>query len=74
MLATSCVRYTYRLAAALVALRILSAGALAQSAPPTHPSGSVTIHQVQIAFIGSGAVGGGPCTSAVEATHSNWEA
>jgi hypothetical protein len=33
--------------------------ALAQSAPPPHPSGSVNIHQVQVAFIGSGAVGGG---------------
>ena len=38
---------------------ILSVGALAQSAPPPKPSGSINIHQVQIAFIGSGAVGGG---------------
>ena len=38
---------------------ILSAGAHAQSAPPPKPSGSVNIHQVQVAFIGSGAVGGG---------------
>jgi hypothetical protein len=38
---------------------ILSVGALAQSAPPTHPSGSVNIHQVHVAFIGSGAIGGG---------------
>jgi hypothetical protein len=37
----------------------LLAGAFAQSAPPTHPSGSIKIHQVQVAFIGSGAVGGG---------------
>ena len=33
--------------------------ASAQNAPPSRPSGSVTIHQVQIAFIGSGAIGGG---------------
>jgi hypothetical protein len=33
--------------------------AFAQSAPPAHPSASVSIHQVQIAFIGSGAAGGG---------------
>ena len=33
--------------------------AFAQSAPPPRPSGSVSIHQVQVAFIGSGAVGGG---------------
>jgi len=56
MLATSWVGYAYRLAAGLVVLCILSVGALAQSA---HPSGSVNIHQVQVAFIGSGAVGGG---------------
>src|SRR5580692_3735115 len=31
----------------------------AQSGPPPKPSGSVNIHQVQVAFIGSGAVGGG---------------
>jgi len=34
-------------------------GAFAQSAPPARPSGSVSIHQVQIAFIGSGTAGGG---------------
>src|SRR4051812_10870981 len=33
--------------------------AFAQSAPPAKPSGNVTIHQVQVAFIGSGAAGGG---------------
>ncbi len=38
---------------------ILSVGAFAQSSRPAHPSGSVSIHQVQVAFIGSGAVGGG---------------
>ena len=37
----------------------LSADALAQSTPPPKPSGSVRIHQVQVAFIGSGTVGGG---------------
>ena len=37
----------------------LSASALAQSAPPTRPSGNLNIHQVQVAFIGSGAIGGG---------------
>lgn len=31
----------------------------AQEAPPSHPSASVTIRQVQIAFIGSGTAGGG---------------
>ena len=43
----------------LVLSAIFSAGAHAQSAPPSKPSGSVNIHQVQVAFIGSGAVGGG---------------
>jgi hypothetical protein len=38
---------------------ILSVDAFAQSARPPQPSGSVTISQVQVAFIGSGAVGGG---------------
>lgn len=38
---------------------VLSVAALAQSAPPSRPSGSVSIHQVQIAFIGSGTTGGG---------------
>jgi hypothetical protein len=38
---------------------ILSAGAFAQSSQPPKPSGSVNIHQVQVAFIGSGALGGG---------------
>ena len=53
-------RFTGRLAVGLLVLFcILSAGAHAQSAPPPKPSGSVNIHQVQVAFIGSGAVGGG---------------
>ncbi len=52
-------RLTRRLAAGMMALCVLSFGASAQSAPPPHPSGSVSIHQVQIAFIGSGTAGGG---------------
>jgi hypothetical protein len=52
-------KFTGGLVAGLLVLScILSAGAYAQSAPPK-PSGSVNIHQVQVAFIGSGAVGGG---------------
>ena len=43
----------------LVLCGMLSVGALAQSTPPPKPSGNVNIHQVQIAFIGSGAMGGG---------------
>jgi hypothetical protein len=38
---------------------LLSVSALAQSGPPPKPSGSLDIHQVQVAFIGSGVVGGG---------------
>jgi hypothetical protein len=48
-----------RLAGGLLLLCVLSLGASAQNAPPTRPSGSVSIHQVQVAFIGSGALGGG---------------
>ena len=40
-------------------LCVLAAGAFAQSAPPARPTGSVRIHQVQVAFIGSGTTGGG---------------
>jgi hypothetical protein len=43
-------------AAAMMVLSILAAGAVAQNAKP---SGSVSIHQVQVAFIGSGGAGGG---------------
>jgi hypothetical protein len=49
----------YTLAAGLMILCVLSAGAFAQSARPGYPSGSVSIHQVQVAFIGSGSAGGG---------------
>jgi hypothetical protein len=64
MLGRSChkrwARFTGGLALSLMVLYgILSAGAHAQSGPPPKPSGSVNIHQVQVAFIGSGAVGGG---------------
>jgi hypothetical protein len=51
-------RLPYGLAAGLMLLLALSGAAIAQSAPP-QPSGSVNIHQVQIAFIGSGTTGGG---------------
>jgi hypothetical protein len=47
------------LLAAALFLCALSVAAIAQSTPPTRPSGSISIHQVQVAFIGSGAVGGG---------------
>src|SRR6266852_1428309 len=49
-----------RLGAALTMLWAICAfPAFAQDSPPSRPSGSVTIHQVQVAFIGSGTVGGG---------------
>lgn len=51
-------RFADRLPVAVL-FAILGTGALAQSAPPARPSGSVNIHQVQIAFIGSGTMGGG---------------
>jgi hypothetical protein len=50
--------FVRRLAAALIALWMVPLAAMAQS-PPPQPSGSVYIHQVQIAFIGSGTTGGG---------------
>jgi hypothetical protein len=48
-----------RFAAGLMLVGVFAVGAFAQSAPPSKPSGSVSIHQVQIAFIGSGTAGGG---------------
>ncbi len=48
-----------RAIAAAMTLCLVAAGALAQNGRPGRPSGSVNIHQVQIAFIGSGAMGGG---------------
>ncbi len=59
MSARSCQEFVGKLAAGLMVLCILSVGAFAQSGPPPRPSGSVSIHQVQIAFIGSGSTGGG---------------
>jgi hypothetical protein len=41
---------------AALALCLLSAGASAQNGPPPRPSGGVNIHQVPIAFVGSGAM------------------
>jgi hypothetical protein len=52
-------RLAHGLAAGLMIVCVFSAGGSAQSARPSHPSASVSIHQVQVAFIGSGAVGGG---------------
>src|SRR5215469_10073433 len=48
-----------RLARGLLLLCAVSVGALAQGGPPMRASGSVSVHQVQVAFIGSGALGGG---------------
>ena len=48
-------RFADRLAVAAL-FAVLGTGALAQSAPPARPSGSVNIHQVQIAFIGGGTL------------------
>lgn len=45
--------------ALLGAASVLAQKATAQEAPTEAPSGSLKIEQVQIAFIGSGAVGGG---------------
>ncbi len=53
-----CRWFAKTLAAALL-MCLLSGGVFAQSTPPARPSGSVNIHQVQVAFIGSGAMGGG---------------
>jgi hypothetical protein len=52
-------RFTRGLAVGLMVLLTASGAAMAQNAPPPQPSGSVNIHQVQIAFIGSGTTGGG---------------
>jgi hypothetical protein len=57
MLTTGCLRLI-RVLSTAVFISVLSAAAFAQNAPP-RPSGSVNIHQVQIAFIGSGTTGGG---------------
>ena len=52
-------RGLYRLILALVAVLGLSAASFAQEAPKEKPVGSIKIEQIQVAFIGSGAVGGG---------------
>lgn len=51
-----------RIGALALLSTILAVPASAQNAPPARPSGSVSISQVQVAFIGSGAVGGGTLT------------
>jgi hypothetical protein len=51
-----CHRWVTGCASGLMVLCILSAGAAGQNA---RPSGSLNIHQVQVAFIGSGTGGGG---------------
>jgi hypothetical protein len=48
-----------RWVAALAAITFLSTISTASLAQDSKPSGSVTIHQVQVAFIGSGTSGGG---------------
>lgn len=48
-----------RIAALVFACFLVSAPAGAQLRPAGPPSGTVTIRQLQIAFIGSGAIGGG---------------
>ncbi|HEV7328238.1 MAG TPA: hypothetical protein VGN91_24520 [Bosea sp. (in: a-proteobacteria)] len=48
-----------RIAASVLACLLVSAPAGAQSRPAGQPSGTVSIRQLQVAFIGSGAIGGG---------------
>ncbi len=45
--------------ASLAACALLVTPALAQDKPQGAPAASVTIEQIQVAFIGSGAIGGG---------------
>ena len=52
-------RFLYRLVLACVAVFGLSAVSFAQETPKEKPVGSVKIEQIQVAFIGSGALGGG---------------
>ena len=62
-------RFTGGLAVGLLVLcALFTAGARAQSAPPPKSSGSINIHQVQVAFIGSGAVGGASPKSSSQRT------
>lgn len=48
-----------RIAASVLACLLVSASADAQSRPGGQPAGTVTINQLQVAFVGSGAIGGG---------------
>ena len=48
-----------RIAASLLACLLVSVPAGAQSRPGGKPAGTVTINQLQVAFVGSGAIGGG---------------
>lgn len=49
-----------RIAALLVSLVLIGSGAaFGQSQPSGAPSASVRIQQIQVAFVGSGAIGGG---------------
>jgi hypothetical protein len=47
---------------ALAAFLLMSGPALAQERPKGQPSASITINQLQVAFIGSGALGRGTLT------------
>lgn len=48
-----------RMSALIFACLLVSTSAGAQLRPAGPPSGSVTIRQLQVAFVGSGAIGGG---------------
>jgi hypothetical protein len=50
---------TRLIALPLALFLLLAAPALAQERPNGKPSATITIHQLQVAFIGSGAIGGG---------------
>jgi hypothetical protein len=51
--------WSIKVAALLLLCAICATPASSQNAAPSRPSGSVTISQTQVAFIGSGAIGGG---------------
>jgi hypothetical protein len=48
-----------RIALAFAALVFAAAPAVAQERPTGKPSATISIHQLSVAFIGSGAIGGG---------------
>jgi hypothetical protein len=56
MFSSRCRKWLAAFSGLVVALSFLSAKAAEQKPPP---AGTVTIHQVQVAFIGSGSAGGG---------------